>query len=573
MNTEFILQISKYIFTSGILGLIAYVFRPTNFWNVIAFLRRWWWMITLIPFIAGSLTAYSLQQTTPIFESQSTIEVLRQQKDGGQDYGDVTFLANQVSLLQSNTLSTHVIKKLKLEADPYFKKEHKTYLHLNARRKQKDLLQRFKSGLNVSLDEDSNLIHIRYEHESPIAAANIVNELVRSLYADELFTAAKLSFKNVQERLMLNEKKNGEKNASKLDGGIDGAVLEKSFLEKIVESEKQRVKSLAANLNAQNFIKHPTPKFVRVVDKATPASIPFKPNRLSILYRAIFASLILAIIITSFIEHVDERIKTIKHIKTKIEHPLIGVTPMHNHGNISSALDDPQNSITEAISSIRTNLQFSGPDGGPRIIQVTSSVSGEGKSVTAFGLAKRYASSGHRTLLIDADLRLPTFYNPHQHDGIGLSGLLTTRVDIGNHEVETSTPNVYALLSGPRVPNPTSILNSTRFDEILAYARKNFEYVIVDSPPVLGLADAPIIGAKVDATIVVIEYNRMKTENVKATIERLENSASKIAGVVLSKHPPSNKGMYSYYTYSYGANYSYSNKNRKAASKKKFDLS
>ena len=227
----------------------------------------------------------------------------------------------------------------------------------------------------------------------------------------------------------------------------------------------------------------------------------------------------------------------------------MGVIPRaKNSKKILEMLDDPTSAIAEAYSSLRTNLQFSGPDGGPKIIHITSTRSGEGKSVTSLGLALRYAGLGDKVLLVDADMRLPTFKRG-VGESIGLSGLLTSKGNIADNLLETKYENLDLLPSGANVPNPSEILSTYRIGEIMEYIRSKYNYIIVDSPPVMGLADAPILAANCDASLLVVEGASTRTPAVKSTLERLSVSGVKVLGVVLTKYTLQSKGYLNYYQY------------------------
>lgn len=230
----------------------------------------------------------------------------------------------------------------------------------------------------------------------------------------------------------------------------------------------------------------------------------------------------------------------------------MGVIPLSkNEDTLPDQLSNPQSSLSEAYASLRSNLQLSGPDGGPRIIQLTSTRSGEGKSVSSLGLALRYAGLGAKVLLVDADLRLPTF-NPGDEYTIGLSGLLTSLEGFDDHIIPTSHDNLDLLPAGDIVPNPSELLSGDRFKELLKHLRTKYSYIIIDGPPVLGLADAGILGSRVDATLLVVEAQQLRTPSVKATMNRLTGSGTKLLGVVLSKFRASGNGYLDYYKYSYG---------------------
>lgn len=354
--------------------------------------------------------------------------------------------------------------------------------------------------------------------------------------------------------------------------------IDYNILQRQVETERTQYDALLSRLKEVSVSDDLGSNLVEVVDRAQAPKSPYKPDRFRGLLLALILSGGLGFAIAYAIEVIDDHVKSPDDVKRKLGQVIMGVIPMgKNPEDFAIELANPQTTTAEAYASLRTNLQFSGGDGGPRIIQITSTRSGEGKSVTSLATALRFAGVGHNTLLIDADMRLPTFLDGAGKPSVGLSGVLTSRTDFKDAIKSTKYDLLSLLPSGTIVPNPSEILSSSRFDALLDWASENYDYVIVDGPPVLGLADAPVLGAKVDATLLVVETGRLRTPNIKASIERLAGSGTKILGVVLTKYKAQNKGYMDYYQYSYGneaSQYKTSNKKQtpERKAKRKFSL-
>jgi len=388
----------------------------------------------------------------------------------------------------------------------------------------------------------------------------------------DAYDLARIKERNLESRV--NSLKGSVMNVRK--NSIDYNILKRE-----VDTERTQYDALLQRLKEVSVTNDLGSNLVQIIDPATPPTGPFKPNKLRMTLLALFLSSALGFVIAYLIDIIDDRVKSPEDVKMKLKQILMGVIPdIGQDSAFVEKLNDPQSGISEAYASLRTNLQFSGPDGGPRIIQLTSTRSGEGKSVSSLGLALRFAGLNQRVLLIDADMRLPTFLTG---DGtsIGLSGVLTSKANFGAEIQSSRFDNLDILPSGHQVPNPSEILSSPRFNELLEYARSNYSYVIIDSPPVLGLADAPILGAKVDASLLVIQARLLRTPTVKATIERLAASGTKLLGVVLSKYKSSGSGYsgyMDYYKYSYGrtsneyGETATPDKARKKKGKRKFEI-
>lgn len=209
-----------------------------------------------------------------------------------------------------------------------------------------------------------------------------------------------------------------------------------------------------------------------------------------------------------------------------------------------------KNNIEEYYNAIRTNIQLCGDD--IKTILITSSVEGEGKSIVSMNLAISFAKLGKRTLYIDADTRnskfAPRFRCPSKIVGITnyLSG-----IDNGNDVIyKTDIKDFYIVPSGKFPPNPTVLLQNEKFEIFMKNIRKSFDYIIIDSPPIHLVIDPVIINNKCDASILVVEENRIKSNIIRRSIDQLKNKESKFLGVILNKSL-SSKDIYGRYG-SYG---------------------
>lgn len=353
--------------------------------------------------------------------------------------------------------------------------------------------------------------------------------------------------------------------------GIDYNILRRQ-----VETNRTQYDALLQRLKEVSVADNLGSNLVQVVDVAKAPLKPYKPNKVRSMILVVLLSAGLGLGLALAIEMIDDRIKSPDDVKTKLNQIILGVTPVvKTPKELLSIMADPQSGIAEAYSSLRTNLQYSGPDGGPKVIQLTSTRSGEGKSVSSLGLALRIAGLQEKVLLIDCDMRLPTF--TQDAETIGLSGLLTQNTEFAPEILTSRFENLHLLPSGASVPNPADLLASARFDELLAFARENYKYVIVDSPPILGLADALILGAKVDATLLIAQSRLLRTPAIKASIERFLGGKTKLLGVVLTKYKAESQGYMDYYKYTYGGKSNQygpapKRKTSRAKSKQKFDV-
>ncbi|UUL82473.1 GumC family protein [Sphingomonas qomolangmaensis] len=290
-----------------------------------------------------------------------------------------------------------------------------------------------------------------------------------------------------------------------------------------------------------------------VVDTALPPRSPFQPNPIRNLLIGIVAGLVIGMAIAFGIEFIDDTIKSAEDVGSKLHLPLLGLVPrMEKRASIVDELANPRSEVAEAYYSVLTALTFTSGNVHPKSLLVTSSRASEGKSSTSLALAQNFARTGLSVLLIDADLRKPSFL-AKTADSIGLSRLLCSNEALGEHIVGTNTPRLSLLPSGLVPPNPAELLATRRIHQIIAEAMSSYDMVIIDAPPVLGLADAPVLGSICEATLLVIEAASIRRAIVLNAIERLTTADARLIGVVLTKYNPKTSGYG--YGYGYGDGY------------------
>lgn len=208
----------------------------------------------------------------------------------------------------------------------------------------------------------------------------------------------------------------------------------------------------------------------------------------------------------------------------------------------------PKSPISEQYRTIRTNIQYSSVDEELRAIMVTSSGPGEGKSTTAANLAVTFAQLGKRVLLVDADLRKPTVHHTFGvNNVIGFTTVLTKQAVLGNAVLDTDENDLFILTSGPIPPNPAELLSSKSMEQFIEDAKREFDYVIFDTPPLLAVADPQILANQCDGSILVIYSEKTEIDQAKKGKELLMNAQSKLLGVVLNHKEVKNNDYYYYY--------------------------
>jgi polysaccharide biosynthesis transport protein len=291
-----------------------------------------------------------------------------------------------------------------------------------------------------------------------------------------------------------------------------------------------------------------------IVDRAEEPSSPYSPNLLLNLLIGLGAGLLAGIGLALLLEFINDTIKSPEDVREKLRLAFLGGIPAAKGGKAVDELRDTSAPISEAYFSAMTSLQFTTEAGAPKILLVTSTRPAEGKSTSAWALANSFARLGRRVLLIDADMRKPAFVTGGEKKD-GLANLLTNRDPLMAHVVKPeSADGVWLLPCGPLPPNPAELLSSTRLQAILNEASAQFDMVVVDSPPILGLADTPLLSSMVSGTLMVIESGKTRTRAATEALGRLRQAGANVVGALLTRYKHDAVGYgYSYQAYRYNA--------------------
>jgi capsular exopolysaccharide synthesis family protein len=243
-----------------------------------------------------------------------------------------------------------------------------------------------------------------------------------------------------------------------------------------------------------------------------------------------------------------------EEIEEKVGLSLLGVVPDVKDEAPIEALRDPKSVISESYNALRSSLLYSTRHGLPQLMLVTSAQASEGKSTTSYAIARGMALVGKRSLIIDADLRRPSIHRMADlTNAVGLSDILVGGKTAHEAIVPGEVDNFWVLPSGPIPPSPAELLSSPRLVELFQALRGEFDVIVVDSAPVLGLADSPGLSALADGVLLIVESNRGRGGQLKAAVRRLHLMKPTILGAVLTKFDPQAAGnSYStYYQYDY----------------------
>lgn len=294
---------------------------------------------------------------------------------------------------------------------------------------------------------------------------------------------------------------------------------------------------------------------ISIVDRALPPTAPFKPRLGLNILIGLVVGLSLGGAAAYVLEQLAEAVILPGEFHRKLGVPLLGSTPkLEGLGKVQDALLASKSALSEAYFSILTSIQFSTAHGAPSTLLLTSAQAAEGKSTTALALANALASVGRRVLLIDADMRNPTLHKALQrHNAAGLSNLLTGNGKLEKVVQASGTENLSVVLAGQVPPNPAELLSTGAMNALMLEATSRYDHVVIDGPPILGLADAPLLARTAEATILVLESGRTRASQARHAIGRLLAVRANVIGAVLTKLDIASSG----YGYGYGHDYAY----------------
>ena len=417
-----------------------------------------------------------------------------------------------------------------------------------------------KSNLSTLLAEQSSL-EGRYKAEHPkmieidskvenarrrlVAERTKVVENIRNDYSALLTQERSFSAQLQDQKAAANQldKKGGDYNILKRKADSERAVYQTLLTQ-------QKELAVVANSRANN---------VQVMDKADVPGAPILPNPRKDWITALLAGVTIAVGLAFGIEYLDDTVKTPEDITRRLKLPLLGLVPAVRGDHVPLLTEAVPHDFGEAFRSLRTSLVFTSGAQSTRTIAVTSSQPLEGKTTTACNLAMALALGGSRVLLIDADMRRPGLHKTMGlQNGTGLSHLLVGQARVRDAVQRTSEPNLVVITAGRTPPNPSELLSSERMNRLLTNLGSGpFDWVIIDTPPVLAVTDAVILAGRVSGVVFVVGSEMTRRVHAERALETLQAGHPRSVTVVLNRVDFNrNKYYYSrYYGYQYKSYY------------------
>jgi capsular exopolysaccharide synthesis family protein len=302
-------------------------------------------------------------------------------------------------------------------------------------------------------------------------------------------------------------------------------------------------------INQQLDIQQPD---AQIIAPALPPTKPSFPRKALFLSSSLLISMILGACTVVAVELLSRGFKSIEDIEQTLQAPLLGVVP--RLGRVARLRTRPEtypllhpNSIySESIRSLRTSLRLLATTPGPHNVLFASALPNEGKTAIALSFARMAARAGQRVIFIDCDLRRPRLHKALGCNGPGLTDYLERGVPPEDiiHIDEASGLNV--ITCGGGTNRPAELLEQPALRELLAMLACSFDLIVLDSPPVLSVADTRLLAQLADDTVYVVEWDRTSRKEARLGFNMLRQANARIAGVVLSKAAPRNTAKYGY---------------------------
>lgn len=360
---------------------------------------------------------------------------------------------------------------------------------------------------------------------------------------DELQTRY-LDFYDANIRNLANQQGAVLKRQFSVEGELRGLPLKERELVRLMRLNKINetiYMFLVQKHEEARIAKAGTVSNVSVIDAAITPRTPIKPNKQKNILLGFLIGAMLAMGSALFAEYLDDTIKDAEDAKRAVGLPLLAVIPyisrrkMPREGAVLTTLLEPKSPVAEAFRSLRTSLHFSAVNRDKKVILLTSTFPGEGKSTVSANLANTLSQSGAQVLIIDCDLRRSTLHEKFGHSKVpGLAELLTGDATFSTARHNLGIRGLDLISAGTTPPNPSELLGSEAMRKFIEGHRENYDHIIIDAPPVLAVTDAPVLTAMCDMVLVVMEAGRVPLKAAKRMREMLATVQAPVSGLVIN---------------------------------------
>lgn len=394
------------------------------------------------------------------------------------------------------------------------------------------------------------------EHDEVRRLQGQLAEIDRAIRAEHasVRNAAQSEFTAARNQERLLQQALARSRGQELD--LQGRSIQYNILRREVDTNRQLYDGLLQQFNEVSVAGLADTNNVAIVDAAEVPLVAYRPSlRRNVLLGALVGATLGLLVLLAWYG-LDDRLRDLGQIESEYGLPLLGVIPLVSR-DISEEARDARSTLSEAYRSARTALQFLTPQGAPKSLMVTSAAASEGKSVTAFMLGRAFAELGERVLLVDADLRKPTL---HARFGVpnnrGLAQLLESGGTMEDVTVATGQQGVSLIPAGSSGANAGQLLANNRLAAVLREASASYDRVIVDGPPILGLADVALLGHVVEGVVVAIVPGESRRRVLTSGLHRLQLANVPVLGAIATRYDRQSQPGYASYAdqnyYGYG---------------------
>ena len=383
-----------------------------------------------------------------------------------------------------------------------------------------------------------------------------INNIVQSVAKEYEIARAEESHLNQAINRTKNRVQNQARDTNRISYKLAALQREVETNRQLYEVFLTRFKETAATRDLQ-------PVNARIIDTAVVPRGPYKPNRKRIVQIALVLSLLFGIGLALLIEHLDNTFKDSSLMEEKLRLPVLGVLPKikvwgSNRRAMHLFTNDYKSGFSESIRTIRTGIMLSNIDNERKVIVVTSSIPGEGKSLVSSNLAAAVAQM-KKTLLIDADMRKPVVAESYQlgETAKGLSELVSMNAELSDCIHKSDIKRLDILPAGVVPPNPLELLSSNRFKLVIDELKEHYDYIIMDSPPVVAVSDPRVLASIADGLVFVVKADNTTHQLAKRGVKKLLDMGTHIIGTVLNQVSPKKKSKYGDYDSNYYSYYGY----------------
>jgi capsular exopolysaccharide synthesis family protein len=515
-------------------------------------LLKWWWLLVISGFLGGMASYLAVRNEPDVFRARATIMIGRP-FDNPNPEGSQFYLSQQLALTYADIAKRGPVRQATMTA-----------LGVSS-----------LPNYEVMVPQQTQLIEIAATHTDPAFAQAVANEIANQLvllspgsedpdqkelmdFVDGQLVKLAEQIETTQDEITILQTRLGEVSSAR---EIAETQRQSAALQDKLGSLQSNYTSFLANSNRK------ATNVLSIVESASLPNFPVGPNSRQTILMAMVLGVVLASGAAYILEYMDDSIRSEEEIRQAVGLPLLASLFNNSGANASNpllTLHTPRSPHSEAFRVLRTRLLFLSVNNPQRILLFTSASPGEGKSYAAANSAVVMAQAGYKTILVDADLRRPTQHKIFEKANLrGLSNIILDanlpeqdrrgtpkkplEYMLENVIQETAQNDLYAITSGPIPPNPSELIGSSGMIAILKALGERFDYVILDTAPVLSVTDTMLLSTMSDAVVVVSSADRMRAKTLKKVVERLNEMSANVVGIVVNRSQDPKLDYYSYY--------------------------